>query len=233
MTKEAPVVQEKKIISKKIYASYGHEGEANWLLPLGFSFVKSIYAADVVVFGGGKDVDPGFYGEKRGYRTCLPSLRDKEERNDFLLVQNLRETGRDILCIGICRGHQLLTALSGGKLIQDVGNHSGNHSVSTFDKKAFKVNSIHHQMVFPYTMNRKDYKILAWTTNNISSKYLNGWDKEKWLPEGFKEIEIIYFPKTHSLGIQSHPEMMYGREEFKPTVEWMQNLFEKAYENKL
>lgn len=222
-------IEETKEKKRKVYGSYGHEGDANWIIPLGFEYTLDINEADVVVFGGGKDVDPGFYGEKRMSRTDSPSERDKREKEDFLAIQELRKKGKNVLSLGICRGHQLLVALSGGELIQDVGNHHGSHSIATFDKKKFTVNSIHHQMVFPYNMDRKDYKILAWSTENISSRYLNGMGKAKWLPVGFKEIEVIYLPKTHSIGYQSHPEMMFNNKSYKDTVSWMQELFMKAY----
>lgn len=217
---------------RKVYCSYGYDDHANWILPLGFKPTANIYAADVVIFGGGKDIDPGWYNEKQGPRTCSPSARDKEEKKDFETVQRLRVEGHEILSVGICRGAQLGCALSGGGLIQDVSNHCGDHPVATFDKQDFTVNSIHHQMLYPYKMERKDYKILAWTKKNISSKYLDGWNNEKWFPGGFKEIEIAYFPKTHFLAIQSHPEMMYRNVRYDNTIAWMQELFLKYYNNK-
>lgn len=216
--------------SRKVYCSFGHLGESNWIQALGFELTSNIEDADVVVFGGGKDIDPGWYNEKPGRRTDRPSERDRQEKKDFEKVQELRKNGKSIISVGVCRGAQLACALSGGELIQDVGNHGGyGHSISTFDKKEFKVNSIHHQMLYPYKMNRADYKILAWSTKNISSHYLNGWDKPKWLPNGFKEVEVAYFTKTHFLAIQSHPEMMLGNASYAETVKWMQDLFLTYY----
>lgn len=95
------------------------------------------------------------------------------------------------------------------------------------------VNSIHHQMVYPYDMDRKAFKILAWSTENISSKYLNGHNRAQWLPEGFKEIEVAYFNNTDALGYQSHPEMMFYGSSYKDTLKWMQELFMRFYNNKI
>ena len=223
-----PPLKEKR----KIYASYGHTYEANWLLALGFSLTSNIDNADVVVFGGGKDVDPGWYNEKKGRYTCTPTDRDKREREDFERVQDYRKMGREILSVGVCRGAQLGCVLSGGKLIQDVSNHTMSHTISTYDKQEYYVNSLHHQMLYPYNkdMDRKNYKILAWSTKNVSGRYLDGWDKSIWTPEGFKEIEIAYFINTNFLAIQSHPEMMYRDQRYDSVLKWMQDLFLKYYE---
>lgn len=90
---------------KQVYCSYGHTGEANWILPLGFKLTQNIANADVIVFGGGKDVDPGFYGEKVGPDTDKPSGRDKNEKEDFERIQLLRSEGKKILSVGVCRGY--------------------------------------------------------------------------------------------------------------------------------
>ena len=221
--------------SRKVYCSYGHIGESNWITPLGFTLTHNIEEADVVVFGGGKDVDPGFYGEKRGSQTDPPSLRDRAEKKDFEHIQSLIKQGKKVKSVGVCRGAQLLCALSGGKLIQDVTNHFGAHEINTYDKQVIRVNSIHHQMLYPYNLKKNEYKILGWSTKNLSSNYLNGFNKPIWLPEGFKEIEMAYFKNTDSLAIQCHPEMMFRSTEEKSveTVKWIQDLFLKFYNNEL
>lgn len=221
--------------SLKVYASYGHTGETNWIVPLGFEQTQNIDQADVVVFGGGKDIDPGFYGEKVGARTDSPSNRDKKEKEDFDYVQRLRKEGKNVKIVGVCRGLQLICALSGGRLIQDVSNHCGNHFMSTFDKQKIPVNSIHHQMIYPYNLEKDKYKILGWSTNNLSSRYLNGKDKSMWLPTNFKELEVVLFKDTAALGYQLHPEMLFSRKnaEWGPTVKWCQDIFLDFYNDKL
>lgn len=219
--------------SNKVYCSYGYTGESNWITPLGFEITHTIEEADVAIFGGGKDVDPGFYGEKRGPNTDSPSNRDKQEKLDFETVQALRKEGKKIKSVGICRGGQLLCALSQGKLIQDVSNHHGRHIIITMDKKELNVNSIHHQMMFPYDLDPKDYEILATVKKNLSSHYTNGFNKPIYVPEGFLEPEIIHFKNTDSLAIQFHPEMMFRNESYSESNKWMQELFMKFYNNTL
>jgi GMP synthase-like glutamine amidotransferase len=216
--------------NKKVYCSHGHTGEANWIVPLGFELTQNIDDCNIVVFGGGKDVDPGFYGEKPGPKTDAPSNRDKKEKEDFEYIRNLQNKGKDILMVGVCRGAQLGCALSGGKLIQDVSNHHGAHYMSTFDRTKLRVNSIHHQMMFPYNLEKSKYKILGWSTSPLSSTYMNGFNKPFWLPQNFKEVEIVYFSETNFLAVQWHPEMLFWRKdssEFGPTMKWMQELLLK------
>lgn len=219
--------------SKKVYGSFNHVGEYNWILPLGFESTHKIHDADLVVFGGGKDIDPGFYNEKRGLYTDKPNERDSREKADFEYVQKINKEGANVKIVGVCRGAQLICALSGGSLIQDVGNHCGLHSMTTFDQRELKINSIHHQMLFPYKMEKKHYKILGWSTRNLSSHYTNGWNKPKYLPNGFRELEVVYFTNTNALAIQSHPEMMFRTRMYDETLKWMQDLFTKFFNNEL
>jgi gamma-glutamyl-gamma-aminobutyrate hydrolase PuuD len=60
--------------------------------------------ADVVIFGGGADIDPSTYKEEPGSKTYSSPEREKKEKKDFELAIKL---GKKL--VGICRGHQLLT----------------------------------------------------------------------------------------------------------------------------
>jgi putative glutamine amidotransferase len=184
--------------------------------------------ADVVVFGGGADIDPATYNEERSKGTYTNATREAGEKRDF--HEALK---RGIKMVGICRGHQFLVAMAGGKLIQDVTNHHGHHATTTYDGLEINCNSIHHQMVNPYEMNPKKYKILAWSTQKLSDYYLGGANKRILLPLQFKEIESIYLPEINALGFQYHPEMMYGRQTRNAAIDWTQNTFIKFFEGKL
>lgn len=213
----------------KYYASACSNGHGNFLQPLGFESTKNIEEANVIIFGGGADVEPNTYGEKPGSKTYTSPSREKEERADF-------EFGKKagIKFFGICRGHQLLCSLAGGKLIQHVTGHGGEHTVDTFDGLTIRTNSIHHQMVNPYTIkNSKDYKILGWTTKRISKQYLGAGDKPVYLPFEFKEIEAIHFPKINAMSVQYHPEMMFGYPENEAALTWTQKTFLRFFHNEL
>lgn len=213
----------------KYYCSATSTGHGNWLEPLGFINTKVLEDADVVIFGGGADIESKTYSEESSTRTYTSPDREKKEKEDFHKAQKL-----GIPVYGTCRGMQLLCAMAGGKLIQDVTNHHGDHSMTTYDKSVIRVNSIHHQMVNPSNLKiGKDYKVLGWTTKRISTRYLGAKDRTIYLPAEFKEIEAIYFPKIKGMGIQSHPEMMLGSKSYGATIEWMQNTFMKFFNNEL
>jgi GMP synthase-like glutamine amidotransferase len=159
----------------------------------------------LIVFTGGEDVNPEYYGEKNGSFTVTNPKRDNIEIDIFHSFN-----GSGVKMLGICRGAQLLTVLSGGMLIQHCEGHDKPHKISTKLKSNiiadFDMTSTHHQMMFPYKMNTSDWKMVAWSTHFNSRTYLNGEDKEVVLPQKFLEPEIVYYPRQRALCIQGHPE---------------------------
>jgi gamma-glutamyl-gamma-aminobutyrate hydrolase PuuD len=157
---------------------------------------------DVVLFGGGADIYPGLYGEEPGMYAGVNRMgtRDTLEKLYFDLAQ-----GVGAACLGVCRGAQLLCALSGGKVIQHVTHHAGeNHSIETVEGEDLLVSSCHHQMMNPFTLKPEQYKLVAWA-HNRSTCYLTENEKTFKMPT---EPEVVYFPETKSLGMQYHPEFM-------------------------
>lgn len=215
--------------SNKFYTSACGPSNGNFLLDIGFEYTKNLEEADVIIFGGGADVEPEFYGEEKSKHTYTSPDREKTEREDFKKGIKL---GKKF--VGICRGAQLLCSLAGGKLIQDVNGHQGGHSMTTFDGITVQTNSIHHQMINPYAIkNPQDYKILAWSTKRRSNRYLGAKEKSIFLPWDFKEIESVYFPKINALGYQYHPEMMGTSKSYQPAMDWTLKIFEKFFDNEL
>jgi gamma-glutamyl-gamma-aminobutyrate hydrolase PuuD len=237
-------------IKGKIYTSGGGDC-AHWLYPLGFERAKSYEEADVIAFSGGSDISPALYGERPGRHTGSYWNRDRVEVADF---RQAVQDGKK--CIGICRGLQLICALNGGRLIQHVSNHHGSHvmlgydnvnpagrkykehrvsghDVRTDDLRSITVNSIHHQMIYPYDLPESDYRILAWSDRLLSTTYLGENDREITLPKDFVEIEACYFPKTHSMGWQYHPEMMNEIGSSKAALNYTQEMFLSFYTDQL
>ncbi len=124
---------------------------------------------DGILFAGGEDVDPSFYGEKRQHE----SVQDHRPRDEFefsLLDGAL--AGRAPI-LGICRGVQMINVKFGGTLYQDMkedaapqfehrqtdagkSRQEATHSVLVTDSEsslgaivqgACRVNSLHHQAV--------------------------------------------------------------------------------------
>lgn len=215
--------------SNKFYTSACGSSNGNFLQQLGFVHTNEIEEADVIIFGGGADIEPELYGEEKSRLTGTSPQREKVELDNFKTGMRL---GKKF--VGICRGNQLICALAGGKLIQDVSGHQGGHNMTTFDGITIQTNSIHHQMVNPYAIkNPHDYKILAWSTKRRSDRYLGSKEKSILLPWDFKEIESIYFPKINALGYQYHPEMMGNNKAYQPVMDWTLKVFERFFNNEL
>lgn len=200
--------------------------------------------ADIYVHTGGADVNPKLYNEEMGNFTSINRDRDEENMSMFNIAQKY-----NILQVGICRGAQFLTVANGGKLIQHVENHNQDHNIELNIKEinsclnnnyylvdepgdesmVLKMTSTHHQMMFPFNLDKNYYKILAHSEYNRSNIYLNGKNENINLPSNFVEPEIVWYPNSKSLAIQGHPE--YGSCPYFTTVECLK-LINKFYENK-
>lgn len=182
----------------KVYCSAGHRHEASWID--NHVIVNSIEECDILVLGGGSDINPGLY--KHPNIASYPSAptRDKIEWEDCKKALEL-----NIPIVGICRGCQMLAALSGGVLIQDVSGHSGSHNMETNTGMIISTTSAHHQMLFLEDLKEgKDYELLAWASPNRSLNYKIA--KDIVIPDNYREVEVCHFLNTNSLGIQGHPE---------------------------
>jgi len=172
----------------------------------GFELVDNINGVDLIVFTGGTDLDPHYYGEKRGFQTSIPDVR-RDQREFDIFNQAVMN---DIPMVGICRGSQALCAWSGGKLVQHVENHCQYHNILTEDGRELVVSSTHHQMMYPWDI---EHKLLGYSIFR-SGTYLNGDNEEIEFSErgfderGIMEPEVVYFPETNALSHQPHPEFM-------------------------
>lgn len=108
---------------------------------------------DLVIFTGGADINPALYGQENLY-SSYSEVRDGIE---VPILKKALELNKKIF--GVCRGHQLINAVLGGLLIQDIYNqlgfsHGGSHKINWTGEPSdiypfFEngVNSIHHQGV--------------------------------------------------------------------------------------
>ncbi len=166
---------------------------------------------DGIVFSGGEDVNPAWYGEKILNETVhIDSVRD---RSDSLLARASLTSGKPILAI--CRGAQLMNVILGGSLYQDIptqipgadshgggarnriGLEEGSVLGRIYGLDSLEVNSFHHQAVkvpapgIRVTARSADGIVEAFETDRIwavqfhPEKMLHS-GEEKWL-EFFKE----------------------------------------------
>lgn len=149
----------------------------------------------LLVLEGGMDINPKLYGEENLYSYYSDS-RDADEIALFNAATEL-----DIPILGICRGHQLLAAMYGGTLFQDLetqatGDHPYEHKLAFSDaaielgfaqvQQSFPsgpgiVNSLHHQ------------GIKRMPENGVALAQFN------------EIIEAVKYPRA--LGVQWHPEL--------------------------
>ena len=170
--------------------------------------VKDMAEADIILLTGGGDIDPSTYGKPAEPETYGYKQRDIFEISEY---KNVR---KDQLVVGICRGAQLLTVLNGGILVQHVTGHcNGRHKMIDTMGNILPITSLHHQMCYPFDLDKKDYEILFTSFPARSSIYKgDGVDEQVIVANG--EPEVIVFHKDDQpigLGVQGHPEMMeYG-----------------------
>jgi putative glutamine amidotransferase len=156
---------------------------------------------DGLVFSGGLDVDPIFFGEEP-----LPDLGQVDQVRDAFeleLIKGAKEAGIPVLAI--CRGIQVMNVAFGGNLLQDVPSqvtgalkheqsairkdavsHSleGTHLHEIAGSDRTRVNSFHHQAVDRVA---EGFKVSARTLDGVI--------------EGIEDPEHPF-----CLGVQWHPE---------------------------
>jgi GMP synthase-like glutamine amidotransferase len=161
----------------------------------------------VLIIWGGGDISPTLYGHgvsARTHGTDIPSNRD-------LIEWDLARTAvrEGIPIIGICRGAQMMCAMSKGSLIQDITGHHQSHEIEVLKTNETMItSSLHHQMMFPWNI---EHKMIAVSRPTRSNHYITRPKEAKedvYVTDVPCEPEIIWFPQTKSLCIQGHPEFL-------------------------
>lgn len=168
---------------------------------------------DGFLFTGGHDVDPALYGQEK--EDCCGDLCPSRDAMEQKLLKAALAADKPVL--GICRGLQLMNAVLGGTLWQDIPtqfpsetNHRmaapygrAEHTVQVNPELPFGnlpltlgVNSCHHQGI----------RELA--------PELKVWAKA---PDGL--VEAIFLPgKRYARAVQWHPEFFRVEDELSRTI---------------
>lgn len=152
--------------------------------------------ADLVIFGGGADVNPELYEEQP--HSSVRSDPDRDQR-DIELYNKCYNLG--IPMIGICRGAQFLHVMNGGKLFQHSDGHHKGHSMQDSKTKVIlhSVSSSHHQVV----RENQGMTVLGVSPGVSHTRFLNPTVKDVGTMD---DIEAYYYRDTGCLGFQGHPE---------------------------
>lgn len=166
---------------------------------------------DGILFSGGPDVDPSYFGEEP--HPHLGMVCPQRDRMEIFLAREMIKRGKPVL--GICRGIQLINIAMGGSIIQDIPaeikrpiKHQqdapqwyATHRVEIIDRESLlykimgqsciRVNSFHHQSVKALA---PGFKITARASDGV--------------------IEAIEAEDRgiFCLGVQWHPEEMWERD---------------------
>jgi len=119
---------------------------------------ESLVSMVGVLLGGGSDINPKLYGEKRLEQTEAPD--DERDKRELEFLQQAERT--DLPVLAICRGMQLLNVVHEGSLQQHIGESHRKrgvpdaHPISVvqdsqlariLEREELSVNSRHHQAV--------------------------------------------------------------------------------------
>lgn len=174
-----------------------------------------IDCCDGFLLTGGQDVNPAVYEQAKSSACGVPS--DLRDGMDEYILKNAVDIDKAVL--GICRGIQIMNAVYGGTLYQDLPLEYGSkiehhmeppynrgvHSVELMENTPIKkllqanticVNSYHHQAVKAIAPN---FEKMAISEDGI--------------------IEGIYMPnKKFVWGVQWHPELSYKSCEYSSKI---------------
>lgn len=184
---------------------------------------------DIVTTDGTQDISPEFYSEIVGKFT---QYNYTEDGNDYNTMYAGRSRGAFVL--GFEKGAHMLTAMSGGCMIQHVENHKSAHSIE-IPKYGINLQSPsnHHQMMYPYELQEHQYELIAHSRYFKSETYLTGKNEEKELDKAFLEPEIVYYANTKGLAIQGHPMKEGTNGGYKSVVrDLIMEYFEKRNEQR-
>jgi putative glutamine amidotransferase len=155
---------------------------------------------DAIVITGGGDIDPARYGAQPG-----PSLEDLVPDRDAIEFTLVHEAlGQDIPLLGICRGHQVLAAATGGALLQDLpSDRKALHRPLPPEK--FQVHEV--ELVDGSLLGQILGPAAAVASHHHQSieRVPEGWVVTGRAPDGL--VEAIEHPDAHfAVGVQWHPE---------------------------
>src|SRR3954451_14322067 len=162
---------------------------------------------DGIVFPGGGDVDPTYWGAPRHPETDVDPARDEAE---LMLMRAALDAGLPTL--GVCRGMQVMAVIGGGSLHQhlpDLVGHERHRAAAGTDPLAADASAYgrHDVVIRPGSRAHALFGAHA-TVNSFHHQAVydpGSFPAVGWCPDD-RVIEIIEDPsRTFALGVQWHP----------------------------
>ena len=206
-------------MNKKVFVVGNDHSVKELFTVRGWTHVYSVAAADLVCFTGGADVSPELYDHPKHRTSFCDPHRDQVEMGYFEAA-----TKQGTPMVGICRGGQFLNVMNGGKMYQNVTDHTSTHKLRIVggdpDKVVYiDVTSTHHQMMMPHPSG----KVLGYGTPSMVTYFDD--QSGAWVTKHVDEgIEIVRY--DDALCFQPHPEFNIRSVDFIQ----MRNLFFKLIE---
>lgn len=178
-----------------------------------------IKLADIVIFTGGEDISNEIYKrDKHPMTSGINKFRDEFEITMFKVARTLKKP-----MFGICRGAQLLGALSGATLVQHQLGSFSSHIIVTSTGEEIMTTHAHHQSLDLTDVKPLDYELLAWDDYEKTTCYGESWED---IIVRDKHPEFVWFPKTRCLCYQGHPEWMSDKG-YKPTLAYINRIIKE------
>jgi len=159
---------------------------------------------DGLLFSGGGDIDPSEYGG-----SCHSSIyRINAERDAFELGLASLALKANIPLLGICRGLEIFTVVSGGRLISHIPDEFGEAIIHRADQS----HGVEHAVqIIPRTRlstllhHKTEVKVVSWH-HQAAEAAPTGWRVAAQAPDGVIEaIEHQHHP--WAIAVQWHPEL--------------------------
>jgi putative glutamine amidotransferase len=163
---------------------------------------------DGVVFAGGGDIDPSYFGETRHPTLELDHDRDVSE---LMLMKAALEL--DLPVLGICRGMQVMAVATGGSVHQhlpDLIGHSQHQAKAGADPSAADASAFdEHEVVTEAGSLAREVLGGRLTVNSFHHQAVN--DPGTFTPTGWSPedgvVEVMEDPNQFfAFGVQWHPE---------------------------
>ena len=165
---------------------------------------------DGFLFTGGHDVDPSVYNAERS-EECGVSC-EMRDRMEVYLLNKLKDMDKPVL--GICRGIQIMNAVFGGSLYQDLPKeHTSevdHHMAPPYDRAVHEV-EICQGGILEQILNSKKIGVNSYHHQAVK-KLADGLFVEAVSED--KLVEAVSIPmKKFFVGVQWHPEFSYLADE--------------------